>query len=283
MDAFTLQNWSPEVRVQLIKGLTKERLLAFPAFQQWEKTLKSSLAQQKFTSHAFNKDPYQLRSIEIKSFYQAPGGRLLFVTLEADVRNKSKNALPGFVFLRGGAVTVLMILRPNDVRDERWVIMTEQPRIPSGSLQFMEIPAGMMDDSKNFSGQAAKEIEEEVGLVVNEADLIDMTELALQGYKAKENLQSAMYPSPGGCDEAIKIYLWEKEMDRQRIENLKGRLTGVRAERENITVRLWEYERFLEVGARDAKALAAWSLYEYLKRTGALEKDYETSQKIPSG
>jgi 8-oxo-dGTP pyrophosphatase MutT (NUDIX family) len=281
MDTFTLENWSPKVPVQLIKGLTKERLLAFPAFQRWEETLKSSLEQQKFTAHPFHKDPYQLRSIEIKSIYQKPDGRILFLTLEADVRNKSKQTLPGFAFLRGGAVAVLMILRPNDLRDERWVIMTEQPRIPSGSLRFMEIPAGMMDDSKNFSGQAAKEVEEEVGLVVNEADLIDMTELALRGQKVKkENLQSAMYPSPGGCDEAIKIYLWEKVMDRQRIENLKDRLTGVRAERENITVRLWEYERILEVGARDAKTLAAWSLYEYLKRTGALEKDHETSQKI---
>lgn len=31
------------------------------------------------------------------------------------------------------------------------------------------------------------------------------------------------------------------------------------------------YERLLEVGARDGKTLAAWSLYEYLKRTGELE------------
>jgi ADP-sugar diphosphatase len=278
METFTLENWSPEVRVQLAEGLTEERLLKFPAFQQWQKTLKSSIAQQKFTSHPFHSDPYQLLSVEIKSFYQtpAPHNNLLFVTLEANVRNKEQKSLPGFVFLRGGAVAVLMILRPADVRDERWVIMTEQPRIPSGSLQFMEIPAGMMNDSKNFSGVAAREIEEEVGLVVNESDLIDMTELVSRSHKAKDNIQSAMYPSPGGCDEAIKIYLWEKEMDRQRIENLKGRLTGVRAEQENITVRLWEYERILEVGARDAKTLAAWSLYEYLKRTGALERDRET-------
>lgn len=167
-----------------------------------------------------------------------------------------------------------------DAPNERWVIMTEQPRIPSGSLQFMEIPAGMMDKAKNFAGQAAKEIKEEVGIEVKESELTDMTELALRGHKAKEKLQSAMYPSPGGCDEAIKIYLWEKEMERQRIENLKGKLTGDRAERENITVRLWEYERLLEVGARDAKTLAAWSLYEYLKREGILDRDHETTRKF---
>lgn len=58
-------------------------------------------------------------------------------------------------------------------------------------------------------------------------------------------------------------------MVRLQIENLKGKLTGERTEQEKITVRLLDYERLLEVGGRDAKTLAAWSLYEYLKRIRA--------------
>lgn len=267
--SFVLETWSPGVPVTLPDGLTKEQLLEFPAFDQWQSTLQDSLAKQKFHDHAFFAAPYTLRSVDVKSLFRNPKGELLFVTLEAVVRNSKNETLPGFVFLRGGAVAVLMILRPTDVRDERWVIMTEQPRIPSGSLQFMEIPAGMMDKSKNFKSKATEELWQEVGIRVKGEDLKDMTQLALCE-SPRESLQNAMYPSPGGCDEAIKILLWEKEMDRQQIEYLKDRLTGDRAEQEHITVRLLDYERLLDVGARDAKTMAAWSLYEYLKRTGEI-------------
>jgi len=143
--------------------------------------------------------------------------------------------------------------------------MTEQARIAAGSLSFMEIPAGMVDDERNISSAAVREIEEEVGITLNAESLLDMTELVVKDHK--ENIRNAMYPSPGGCDEFISIFLWEKEMERLDIENLKDRLGGERAEAENITVRLLKYEELVAVGARDGKTLAAWSLYEYLKRT----------------
>lgn len=161
---------------------------------------------------------------------------------------------------------MLMILRPSDANTERWVIMTEQPRIPAGSLRFMEIPAGMIDDKNTFAGAAANEIKEETGLVVRESELIDLTELALRGMDENEVLQPAMYPSPGGSDEFIAIFLWEKVLDRQEIEDLRGKLTGLRTQGEKITVRILDYEQLWRVGARDAKTLAAWSLYEALKR-----------------
>jgi ADP-sugar diphosphatase len=146
--------------------------------------------------------------------------------------------------------------------------MTQQPRIPAGSLGFMELPAGMIDPTDStFRGTAARELKEEVGLVLKEEDLIDMTELALKGHETEEMLENAMYPSPGGCDEFISIYLWEREMDRMQIDSLRGKLGGERSERENIRVRLFNYEKLLHVGARDGKTLAAWGLYEYLKRT----------------
>ncbi|KAF2419880.1 NUDIX family hydrolase [Tothia fuscella] len=270
MLSFDLPDHTPTVTVHLVEDLTKEQLLAFPAFQRWLSTLNSSLARQKYSDHAFHEHPYILRKITIQSidWFGPPGSKLGFVKLKAEVKSDPIGMLPGVVFLRGGSVAVLMIVRPRDARDERWVIMTEQPRIPAGSLSFMEIPAGMMDDTtRTFAGVAAKEIKEEVGLTLREDELVDMTRLAVQGHKSPENLANAMYPSPGGCDEYIAIFLWEKEMDRLEIENLKDKLMGERTEQEKITVRLLNYERLLEVGGRDAKTLAAWSLYEYLKRT----------------
>ena len=73
-------------------------------------------------------------------------------------------------------------------------------------------------------------------------------------------------PSPGGSDEFIAIFLWEKVMGRQEIEDLKDKLTGLRQRGEQIKVRLLDYEDLWKFGARDAKTLAAWSLYEALKR-----------------
>ncbi|QDS75915.1 hypothetical protein FKW77_002791 [Venturia effusa] len=267
------------------QDLTQDQLMNFPAFQKWLQTLKASLDLQKRSDHSFHANPYKLCGIKIQSvdWFGPIGSKLGFVKLKADIRNepiyseqepgkveKKAETLPGVVFLRGGSVAVLMIVRPSDSRDERWVIMTEQPRIPAGSLVFMEIPAGMIDDaSGKFAGVAAKEIKEEVGLEIKEDELIDMTKLAVQSHEVMENLANAMYPSPGGCDECIAIFLWEKEMDRLQIENLRGKLGGERTEQEKITIRLLDYEKLLEVGGRDAKTLAAWSLYEYLKRNRA--------------
>lgn len=167
---------------------------------------------------------------------------------------------------------MLMILRPKDSREERYVVLTEQPRLPAGSLQFLEIPAGMLDAEDNFSGAAAKEIEEETGFKIPHAELVDMTELALKNSNpAEKSLKSAMYPSLGGCDEYIALFLWEKELDRQEIEDLRGRLTGERTQDEMITLHIRDYEDLWREGARDAKTLAAWALYEGLSRSGELQ------------
>jgi ADP-sugar diphosphatase len=215
LDGFHSPYSEQSVEVQLQAGvpITEGQLRKFPAFKNWLEALRENLKLQ-YTQedHAFCKDPYTLRSIKVQSADWFTSSVIGFVKLKADIRNKdSKSPLPGIAFLRGGSVAVLMILRPTDSLDERWVVMTEQPRIPAGSLSFLEIPAGMMDGDMNFKGAAAKEIREETGLVMKSSELINLTELALQESKVKEkNLQNAMYPSPGGSDEFIAIFLWEK-------------------------------------------------------------------------
>jgi 8-oxo-dGTP pyrophosphatase MutT (NUDIX family) len=266
-DNFNLSGFDLPVPVILTPNITKEQLLSFQPFKTWRETLKASLERQKMEKdHPFNKDPYSLRRVTIQSVDWF-GPKIGFVKLTAEIRNETKSPLPGIAFLRGPSVAMLMILRPSDSQTERWVIMTEQPRIPAGSLTFMEIPAGMFEGG-TFAGTAAREIKEETGLEVPEKELINLTELALEDEEpgASAGLQTAMYPSPGGSDEYIAIFLWEKIMDRQEIEDLKGKLAGERWQGENITTRMLNYERLWKVGARDAKTLAAWSLYEALKR-----------------
>jgi hypothetical protein len=64
-----------------------------------------------------------------------------------------------------------------------------------------------------------------------------------------------------------------KELDRQEIEDLKNKLTGQRAQGEMITLRVCDYEELWQHGARDAKTLAAWALYEGLNRQGLIEAE----------
>jgi ADP-sugar diphosphatase len=252
--------------INLTKDISEEELFNFRPFQEWAIALKASLASQAQADHRFHEAPYKLRSIKIQSVDRFGPTKIGFVKLFADIRNDNGDFLPGVVFLRGGSVAILMILRPRDSENERWVIMTEQARIPAGSLSFMEIPAGMLDDKDNFAGAAAKEIMQETGFKIPSAELTNLTTLALNKDSVSDPLQSATYLSPGGSDEFITIFLWEKVLDRQEIEALVGKATGVREEGEKIVLRIIKYDNYLGVGARDGKTLAAWALYEnYMK------------------
>jgi len=252
--------------VRLMNHITKEKLMEWRPFKTWLKTLKISLARQTEEKHPFKEAPYTLRSVTVQSVDKFGPVRIGFVKIHAEIKNVKGEYLPGIAFLRGGSVAVLMILRPSDSKTERWVIMTEQPRIPAGSLTFMEIPAGMIDEEEQFVLSAAKEIKEETSLTIPQKELIDLTALALGKSAKNDELQPAMYPSPGGSDEFIALFLWEKVLDRQEIEDLKGKLTGLRTQGEKITVRIVDYENLWRIGARDAKTMVAWSLYESLKR-----------------
>jgi ADP-sugar diphosphatase len=66
-----------------------------------------------------------------------------------------------------------------------------------------------------------------------------------------------------------------QELDRQTIEDLRGKLTGEIKQGEMITLRICNFDDLWREGARDAKALAAWALYHGLSGTGALQAELE--------
>lgn len=167
---------------------------------------------------------------------------------------------------------MLVVLQPDDVplgsEAEKHVLLTVQPRVAAGSLEMVELPAGMVDDG-TFVGSAAKEIKEELGLDIPEDELVNLTELAIPG-AGDEGLPRAMYPSAGGCDECIPLFLHEKRVPRATLSEWTGRLTGLRDEGEKITLKLVRREDLWWQGARDAKELGALALWEGLKRNGKL-------------
>lgn len=230
------------------------------------------------SSHPFHEEPYALRSITIQSYDLFGGKRLGFLKLKAEVSNDKGESLPGSVFLRGPSVAMLVMLIPDDVKpgseeeaDERHVVLTVQPRVPAGSLEFVELPAGMVDDG-TFAGAAAKEIEEELDFVIEETELTCLSDLVESQYTSteSEDLPNAMYPSAGGCDEFIPIFMHERRVKRESLDDWTGKLTGLRDHGERITLKLVKMKDLWKEGRRDAKALAALALWEALKREGKL-------------
>ncbi|WDK18009.1 NUDIX domain-containing protein [Colletotrichum graminicola] len=266
------------LQVKLPDGLSEDHLLAFKPFNNWVKGLTRSLdLQAKSKHHPFHPDPYQLRAVTVQAFDMFGSGRVGFLKVTADVKNGAGEGLPASVFLRGPSVGMLVMLIPDDVpldSDERYVVLTVQPRVPVGSLSFVELPAGMVDDSGSFAGAAAKEIKEELGLDIHESELTCLSELAgagrSAGNEAGEGLAEAMYPSAGGCDEFVTLYSHEKRIPRGQLSDWSGKLTGLRNHGEKITLKLVAMKDLWREGARDAKCLAALALWEGLRREGKL-------------
>ena len=165
---------------------------------------------------------------------------------------------------------MLVILSPDDDPTERYVLLTVQPRVAAGSLAFVELPAGMVDDvTQTFAGAAAREIKEELGMEIEVEGLACLTDLAADAAEeGEEGLPRGVYPSPGACDEYIGVYAYEKAVPRGELAGWTGRLTGLREGGERITLRLVRMEEVWKVAGRDGKTLAAVALWEGLKREG---------------
>ncbi|XP_025652706.2 nudix hydrolase 14, chloroplastic-like [Arachis hypogaea] len=88
------------------------------------------------------------------------GKRIGFLKFKADIYKP----VPSIVFVRGLAVTVLILL---ESEGETYAVLTEQARVPTGRI-ILELPAGMLDDDKgDFVGTAVREVEEETGIKVS--------------------------------------------------------------------------------------------------------------------
>ncbi|KAF4843543.1 Nudix hydrolase 14 [Colletotrichum siamense] len=270
MSTITLKDHG--IKVKLPEGLSESQLLSFRPFNNWLSRLTTSLTlQSKTASHPFHADPYALRSITVQTYDIFGSSRIGFLKLTADVSNAAGETLPASVFLRGPSVAMLLMLIPDDAPDERYAVLTVQPRVPAGSLSFVELPAGMVDDSGSFAGAAAKELKEECGIVIHEGELTCLSELAGAGRGPEgeeEGLAEAMFPSAGGCDEFITIYSHERRVSRGQLKEWSGKLTGLREEGEKITLKIVPMGELWREGARDAKCLAAVALWEGLRREG---------------
>jgi hypothetical protein len=135
----------------------------------------------------------------------------------------------------------MVLLQPDDLpkgsQGEKHVLFTMQPQVPAGRLQFVELPAGMVD-GETFRGMAATEMKDELDLEILEDRLINLTKLAIPEKnvnKPGETTPRAMFPSAGGCDEYIQIFLYEITVPKAQLKKLTGKLTGQRDEEEKVS------------------------------------------------
>ena len=235
-------------------------------------TVAAALACRPFQDWASALDPrYSIASITLQSvdFF---GPRVGFVKFIADA-SWCGQRVPGIVFLRGGAVSVLPLLVCSG---ERWVVCARQPRLAVGSGSFLELPAGMLDDCGSFVGVAAKELVEETGIVIDPSELMDLTALALGtggdcGASGGEGVgaRRGLYLSVGACDEFLRLFFFQRTVGKEELDALRGKLTGSPDENEQITLELVRYEDLWKATV-DAKTLASVFLLEKLIKMGKI-------------
>ena len=184
--------------------------------------------------------------------------RVGFLKFSTDMQYNDGGFIPSITFMRGGAVAILMLLHSIETR-RVYGLITVQPRVPVGKAALAEIPAGMIDNASNFSGVAAKEIKEETDIAVNADELVDMTSAAGLDYEGHPGI----YPSPGGCDEYIKFYLYREWMLEREILEMQGKMTGNADEGEKIRVGVVPFKR-LDASCPDMKTLTALYLYDHI-------------------
>lgn len=242
-----------DVPITAVPGIDKQLVINAKVFKQW--------------MYAIDADPaLSVKDIELQSVDMF-GPKVGFIKFKATAMlniggDEGLIEVPGVVFMRGGAVGVLVIL---ECEGKEYTILTYQARVPVACSNLPEIPAGMLDAKGNFRGVAAEEIAQECDIEIKEEELIDLTELAYG------DTWRGMLPSAGGCDEFIRLYCLRRTVEPSMLKELEGRLTGLREEGERIKLSIVPLADAWKVSP-DAKLLCALQLFAALREEEKLPR-----------
>ncbi|KAL0488241.1 ADP-sugar diphosphatase [Acrasis kona] len=214
-------------------------------------------------SNMNNSDEMNLKSVHIQQVDEFKNKSIGFVKINADVTVKEskdgkeiEQKIPGIAFLRGGAVSILIVLSIEETK-KKYVVLVNQARVPIGS-QILELPAGMIDKEGNIKSKAVEELEEETGIKIKDDDLVDML------VENKMN-NKGLFTSPGGQDEFLKFYLYEKQVSNSFIEEINNKQTGLRDHGEVIQLSVVPFEQ-AHLLSPDIKVSTSLFLYSLLRK-----------------
>jgi ADP-sugar diphosphatase len=169
------------------------------------------------------------------------GERVGFIVMDATVHHDAV-PVPGYIVLRGPAVGLLVEV--NDCG----LLVVEQLRAATGG-RVTEMLAGMLDEEHNVTGVLIKEAEQEAGLTIAQADLVQLGDAA------------GNYTSAGLLDECVVLYGVALKITPARLAALAARTHGVRADGEVIRVHVIPNTWAAVAATRDLKLIAAFGLW----------------------
>jgi ADP-sugar diphosphatase len=195
-----------------------------------------------------------IRGEQTLSLVNKPNGELLFAFLKATNNTPEDQQIPPVVLLRGHFVSVLTILNAVD-NGNQYLLMVEQRRIANGAF-FLEHPAGMCDNDLDPIAVAAKELEEETGLIVPPAQIHLLNE-------------EMLYSSPGLLDEGGYFCCTRLFLSQAEIDALNGKKCGSAHENEYIRLRVLTFAEATSL-TRSANAMLNIFLYWQAIENGSL-------------
>uniref|UniRef100_A0A6C0KY67 Nudix hydrolase domain-containing protein n=1 Tax=viral metagenome TaxID=1070528 RepID=A0A6C0KY67_9ZZZZ len=231
---------------------------AYPHIEKYMKAIRDSPKLQfwldEFDFNALEFSEFKITDVDF--FGPIDPNRLGFYKGTGKVINrKTKEPIPAIAFNRGECVACLIVVTVKETRD-KYVVMCEQLRFAAGR-HMKELPAGMKDSrTRSLKGPILDEIAQETGIIVNEDD------------NNLKKLGKKIYPSPGGCDEAIDLWLYETDVTKDKMREMLTNTFGCAEEYEKIKLHLIKVDEFDdlldEIG--DVKAECAWRRYKNLKK-----------------
>ncbi len=158
-----------------------------------------------------------------------PDGSLLFAFLKTKIHDPEGRPLLSYALIRGAAVIIVPVIE-NSKTGVCKFLMIQQRRIGHGQ-RSLEFPAGMVDlDLTSPRKVAQREMEEETGIKISEADLIPLCDKPL-------------YTSPGLDDESIHYFTCHLKLDPDAFAQLDvdnvEKIFGQAEEHEFITTGLY--------------------------------------------
>eukprot|EP00164_Ancoracysta_twista_P013047 GFYU01020678.1.p1 GENE.GFYU01020678.1~~GFYU01020678.1.p1 ORF type:complete len:254 (+),score=54.40 GFYU01020678.1:72-833(+) len=198
---------------------------------------------------------WSVTKITFESVTKSEDNKLLFVKFDATIyadEGGQRTKLPGTVYLRQQALAILIVIT---CEDEEYTILTKRPRVPVGKDGFPEIPAGMID--KNGDVGPPANLKEKCDIQIEPKNMVDLT------YLAYGDKWPGMYPSAGGCNEFVRLFLYRDSWDRQNLDALEQRLFHDNSFNIVPLADVWRE-------TPDGKTFSAWALYTAMRDAGIL-------------